>query len=114
MSDAKRVVVRKEIKDFAEAMERRARYGHKCANDEQQMVLPARFMSLADVIEGVDRNLAQVKDLVRIAVGVEPERPNLLGPRDLLALEQASADAANYIRMAVEKIRQIAEGDRAE
>jgi len=98
MSD-KVVQVRDAIKEFAQAMERRARYGHKRVVAEE--VMAAKFMSIKDMLEGAERNGKQVWEFCRLA----EDEGRALSAAEKDQLLDAAADVANYLRMAVEKIR---------
>jgi hypothetical protein len=56
-------------------------------------------MSVAQMLAGAARNMEQVQ---RLALEAEQRH---LGEGELERAENAAADAANYLRMAVEKIR---------
>jgi hypothetical protein len=96
MSD-KVVQVRDAIKEFAQAMERRARYGHKRVVAEE--VMASRFMSVAEMFAGMDRNLAKLQSILHSARG------RRLTAEEMIVVDDSAADVANYLRMACEKIR---------
>ena len=95
MGETKAVQVRAEIRELAQAMERRCRESaKKIASGEWKHI---NFASEADLIEGVERNLAHLK--------------KDCAPLDEEALE-AAADAANYLNFLRLRIAATAEYPR--
>jgi uncharacterized protein YPO0396 len=81
MADAKAVQVRPEIKGLAQTMELRAREAaKKIASGDWQHY---RLMSVAELLEGAQRNLDQLKET---NLELTPEKAR-----------QAAADCANFV-----------------
>lgn len=96
------VQVRPEIRESAQAMERRCREAERKGGMIQTgKVKHANFLTVDDMFAGMERNLARVKAIANERGGTD----GVLSDANWVLLDDSAADAMNYLRMACEKIR---------